>query len=144
MGEYTLQIINEDTRNKARDLVNRSPTNTYITFKRNKADTRSTQQNKMMWALLHIISEQMSWNGNSWIVDLEEEEGVRYTAEAWKVIFASSIVKETVWIPDLHGGMLPLNPATSKMNVEEFSLLTELIISQATKWKLDIEHVTDA
>lgn len=144
MGKYTLQITNERERQKALDLVKRSPANTYITFKRNKADTRSTQQNKMMWALLHIISEQMSWNGNSWIVDLEEEEGVRYSAEAWKVIFASSIVKETVWIPDLHGGMLPLNPATSKMTKEQFSLLTELIISQATKWKLDIEHVTDA
>ncbi len=144
MGEYTLQITDEVTRNKARDLVNRSPANTYITFKRNKADTRSTQQNKMMWALLHIISEQMTWNGNSWIVDLEEDAGVRYSPEAWKVIFASSIVKETVWIPDLHGGFLPLSPATSKMTKEQFSLLTELIISQATKWKLDIEHVTDA
>ena len=70
--------------------------------------------------------------------------GARYSAEAWKVVFASSIVKETNWIPDLHGGMLPLNPATSKFNVEQFTLLTELIISQAAKWGIDIQDITDA
>ena len=141
MGEYTLQITDEVTRNKARDLVNRSPANTYITFTRNKSDTRSTQQNKMMWALLNIISNQIRWNGNEWGL---HKVGARYSAEAWKVVFASSIVKETNWIPDLHGGMLPLNPATSKLNVGQFTLLTELIISQAAKWGIDIQDIVDA
>jgi hypothetical protein len=44
-------------------------------------------------------------------------------------------------MPDLDGGMLPLNPRTSTMSVQQHSELCELIIAQCAKWGINVEEV---
>jgi hypothetical protein len=134
MGQYTLQINSQVERLKALDLTKKAPTGTYITWKRNK---RTTDQNSLMWALLTIISKQIRWNGNEWIIS---DIGGRYSPENWKQLFAASLYK-TQFMPDLDGGMLPLNPSTSNMSKEQHSELCELIIAQASKWGINIKDI---
>ena len=134
MGKYTLQITNERERQKALDLVKRSPINTYISFQRDK---RTTDQNKLMWALLTIISNQIKFDGNTWGV---HKIGGRYKPDDWKQLFAASLFK-TQFMPDLDGGMLPLNPSTSSMSKDQHSQLCELIIAQAAKWGIEIKDI---
>ena len=134
MGKYTLQITNEVERAKALDLVKRSPINTYISYQRDK---RTTDQNKYMWALLTIISKQVRWNGNGWHIS---DIGGRYSPENWKQVFASALFK-THFMPDLDGGMIPLNPSTSSMTKEQHSELCELIKAQANSWGIDIKDI---
>lgn len=134
MGQYTIQINSEAERLKALDLTKRAPAGTYITWKRNK---RTTDQNSLMWALLTIISNQVRYNGNNWAIS---NEGARYSPENWKQVFAASLYK-TQFMPDLDGGMLPLNPSTSSMTKEQHSELCELIIAQANSWGINIKDI---
>lgn len=134
MGQYTIQINSEVERTKALDLTKRAPAGTYITWKRDK---RTTNQNSLMWALLTIISNQVRWNGNEWHIS---DIGGRYSPENWKQVFASSLFK-TQFMPDLDGGMIPLNPSTSKMTKEQHSELCELIIAQANNWGINIKDI---
>ena len=135
MGKYTLQITNERERQKALDLVKRSPINTYISFQRDK---RTTDQNKLMWALLTIISNQIKFDGNTWgsaqrlVGDINQMIGKQ---------FLRLLYSKAQFMPDLDGGMLPLNPSTSSMTKDQHSQLCELIIAQAAKWGIEIKDI---
>ena len=134
MGQHTIHITSDKDRLECKRLIDLAPAGTFVTYKRNK---RSTDQNSLMWALLTIVSSQVRWNGNAWQIS---NIGGKYSTEDWKQVFASSLFK-TQFMPDLDGGMLPLNPRTSTMSVQQHSELCELIIAQCAKWGINVEEV---
>ena len=78
-------------------------------------ETRSTEQNSRLWAMLGEISRQVEWYGK------------RLSPEDWKHIFSASLRKLSV-VPNLDGtGFVALGMSTSRMTKGELSELMQLI-----------------
>lgn len=85
-----------------------------------KPQTRSTEQNARMWAMLGEVSNQVEWYGR------------KLTAEEWKHVFSASLRRQDV-VPGLDGGFVVLGKSTSKMSVREMSDLMELMSAFAAQ-----------
>jgi hypothetical protein len=80
-----------------------------------KTETRSSEQNARMWAMLGDVSRQVEWYGK------------KLSPEDWKHVFSASLRKLQV-VPNLDGtGFVALGMSTSKMTKAEFSELMELM-----------------
>ncbi|AIX48865.1 P21 prophage-derived protein NinB [Pantoea sp. PSNIH1] len=91
-------------------------------------DTRSLAQNRMLWACLHDISQQVVWYGR------------KLDSESWKNIFSAAQHQQDT-VPGINGGFVVLGKSTSKMRVSEMRDLIEIIFAfgaeQGVKWKSD-------
>ena len=80
-----------------------------------KPETRSTEQNARLWAMLSDISQQVDWYGR------------KLSPEDWKHLFSSTLRKLEV-VPNLEGtGFVALGLSTSKMSRREMCDLQELM-----------------
>lgn len=80
-----------------------------------KPETRSLQQNALLWALLTDVSRQVVWHGK------------KLSPEDWKHMFSSSLKSLRV-VPNLDGtGFVALGLSTSQMSKAEMSDMCELI-----------------
>ena len=79
-----------------------------------KQATRSTEQNRRLWAMLNEISQQVEWYGH------------RLTPEEWKDVF-SAAMKRTKVVPGLDGGFVVCGQSTSKMTKAEMSEMQTLM-----------------
>lgn len=78
-------------------------------------ETRSADQNNLLWALLTDISNQVTWFDK------------KHSPEAWKDIITGSF-KGAEFVPNINGdGFVLLGMRTSKMDKETFSALVEYI-----------------
>lgn len=77
-------------------------------------DTRSNEQNRKMWAMLHDISKQVFWGGEK----LKPEE--------WKDVFSANL-KQQKAVEGLDGGIVYLGAHTSKMNLSDMSDMIEIM-----------------
>lgn len=77
-------------------------------------ERRTTEQNRLLWAALTDVAEQVEWHGE------------RLSAEDWKHIFSASLKKQRA-VPGIDGGFVVLGQKTSRMTKAEFSELIELI-----------------
>lgn len=75
---------------------------------------RSSEQNRLLWALLTEVSEQVDWYGH------------KLTPEEWKDVMTASLRREKV-VPGINGGFVVLGQHTSSMSKAELSELIELI-----------------
>lgn len=81
-----------------------------------KKERRTSEQNRLMWAALTDIANQVDWYGE------------KLTAEDWKHVLSSSLRKQRA-VPGIDGGFVVLGLSTSKMNKEEMSELLELALA---------------
>lgn len=79
-----------------------------------KPETRSSAQNRRLWAMLRDISRQVDWYGN------------KLTDEEWKDVFSASLKRQKV-VPGLDGGFVVCGQRTSQMSKREMSELQELM-----------------
>ena len=80
-------------------------------------ETRSADQNNLLWALLTDISNQVTWFDR------------KHSPEVWKDIVTGSFMGGE-FIPNLSGtGFVMVGQRTSKMNKETFSALLEYLYS---------------
>lgn len=79
-----------------------------------KPETRSSAQNKRLWAMLTDISNQVDWYGR------------KLTPEDWKHIFTAALSKQDV-VPGIEGGFVVLGKSTSKMTKGEMAELQTLM-----------------
>ncbi len=77
-------------------------------------DTRSIAQNRMLWACLRDVSQQVVWYGK------------KLDSDSWKNIFSASL-KGQETVPGINGGFVVLGKSTSKMRVSEMRDLITLI-----------------
>ena len=83
-----------------------------ITVKSGK--TRSSEQNRLLWAALTDVSEQVDWYGS------------KLAPEEWKDVFTAALKRQRV-VPGLDGGVVVIGARTSQMSVKEMTDLIELI-----------------
>lgn len=79
-------------------------------------DTRSLAQNRMLWACLRDVSEQVIWYGK------------KLNSESWKHVFSAALNRQET-VPGIDGGFVVLGKSTSKMRVGEMRDLITLIHS---------------
>jgi hypothetical protein len=81
-----------------------------------KRETRTLDQNRLLWSLLTDVANQVDWYGQ------------RLSSEDWKHMFTASLKKQRA-VPGLDGGVVVLGQSTRKMTKEEMSELCELIMA---------------
>ena len=79
-----------------------------------KPETRSSAQNRRLWAMLTDISNQVDWYGR------------KLSQEDWKHIFTAALSKQDV-VPGIDGGFVVLGKSTSKMTKGEMAELQTLM-----------------
>ena len=79
-------------------------------------ERRSNEQNRLLWAALTDVSQQVEWHGQK----LEPGE--------WKDVFTAALKRQKV-VPGLEGGFVVLGSSTSRMSKAEFSELMECIFA---------------
>lgn len=75
---------------------------------------RSTLQNRLLWALLRDLSEQVEWHG------------MTLAPEEWKDLATAALKKHRI-VPGMDGGFVMVGGHTSRMTTKEFSELLETI-----------------
>lgn len=81
---------------------------------------RTPEQNDRLWLQLGCVSKQVLWHGQHYL-DYE-----------WKDYFMHAL-RGDKWMPLEDGGMIPIGRGTSKLAVQEFSDLMELIEAFAAR-----------
>jgi hypothetical protein len=81
---------------------------------------RSLNQNRMMWANLEDIAQQVTWYG------------VKLTKDEWKDVLTAALKKQKV-VPGIEGGFVVIGARTSKMTVPEMTELIELSTAFGTQ-----------
>jgi NinB protein len=79
-----------------------------------KPQTRSSEQNRRLWAMLAEISKQVEWYGR------------KLSPEDWKHVLSASLKKQDA-VPGIDGGFVVLGLSTSKMTKGEMADLQTLI-----------------
>lgn len=115
MEKQTYLIRDNRIRQNCIEAIQNLPTNTdrplQIII---QEDTRSLAQNRMLWACLRDVSQQVVWYGK------------KLDSDSWKNIFSASL-KGQETVPGINGGFVVLGQSTSKMRVSEMRDLIELI-----------------
>lgn len=112
MQRRVLALNNPAARAAARSLIDHAPDGAVVIV---QDQTRTTEQNALLWPLLQDVSRQVDWYGR------------RLSDEDWKHVFTASLSKLDV-VPNLDGtGFVALGKSTSSMGKRRFSELVELI-----------------
>jgi len=77
-------------------------------------ETRTLDQNALLWPLLTELSLQVDWYGN------------KLTPDEWKSVMTAGLKRDKI-VPGIDGGFVVLGMSTSKMDKRTFSELIELI-----------------
>jgi hypothetical protein len=91
---------------------------------------RSLNQNRMMWANLEDIAQQVTWYG------------VKLTKDEWKDVLTAALKKQKV-VPGIEGGFVVIGARTSKMTVPEMTELIELSTAFGTQQGVKFKAFVD-
>lgn len=105
------KLVHDIARQRAVEAVRNAPAGMVVTV---SEESRTLDQNALLWPLLTEISRQVEWYGQ------------HLTEEEWKDVFTAALKKQKV-VPGLDGGFVVCGQRTSKMPKREFSELIELI-----------------
>lgn len=93
-----------------------------------RKETRSSEQNRLLWARLGEVAEQVDWHGN------------RLTAEEWKDVFTAGLKRQRA-VPGIDGGFVVLGTSTSKMTKDEMTQLLELIAAFGAEHAVNFSEI---
>lgn len=95
--------------------------------------TRTMEQNRLMWAMLGDLENQLKWPVDGELCVLEPEE--------WKTILTAGLRRDTRMAKGIDGGTVLLGMKTSSMTKSEMSDLIELMYSFGARH--DVEWTDD-
>jgi|KBSMisStandDraft_5_1062788.scaffolds.fasta_scaffold214752_1 hypothetical protein len=85
-------------------------------------ETRSSEQNRKMWAMLGEIAEQLQINGQS------------FDKDRWKAIMLHAWGEQVEFLPTLDGtSFFPYGHQTSKLSTKKMSSFLEFIIAEGAQ-----------
>ena len=113
MDRQVFRLVHRQARAGAEMAVRAAPDGYVVEV---KPETRSLEQNALLWPLLDEVSRQVDWYGQ------------KLTREEWKDVFTAALRKQKA-VPGLGGGFVVCGQSTSKMGKRMFSDLIELIYS---------------
>lgn len=111
MKGQTVILAGSDQRQLAKALIDRAPANARVNV---REQTRSTEQNDKMWAMLSDISraKPMGW---------------KKTPDQWKGIIMHTLGHESRFETDLNGEVFPAGLRSSSLTKAQMSDLIEFM-----------------
>ena len=89
-----------------------------------KLETRSQEQNRLMWPLLTVFSQQLQWPVDGRMVTMDPDD--------WKDVLSAAFKGESVRLAmGLNGGVVLLGQRTSKFTKQQFSEWIEFLYATA-------------
>jgi len=96
--------------------------NAYKMIVDEEKETRSSEQNRKMWAMLGEIAEQLQINGQS------------FDKDRWKAIMLHAWGEQVEFLPTLDGtSFFPYGHQTSKLSTKKMSSFLEFIIAEGAQ-----------
>lgn len=131
---HTLKLVNSNRAKaykgiEAAILKSKQPGATPWTLEL-RPRTRTDDQNDALHSLVTQIMKQRT-----------HHNGIRMDKALWKATFMEALGEEVRFIPKLNGdGLFPLGLSTSKLSVERFAELIELVLAWMAQEGLTINH----
>jgi len=120
---HTVVLVGERQREYAHKLVAQAPAGFVVTV---KPQTRSGEQNALMWALLTEISKA-------------KPHGREATPESWKLLFMHACGHACQFEIGLNGQPFPVGFRSSQLTKEQMSDLIEYIHAYAAEAGLELK-----
>lgn len=109
-------------------IMEAAPDDCVVSFREN---TRSLEQNALMWARLTQLSREVKWDGET------------LTPSEWKDLLTACLRKQKV-VRGIDGGLVFLGARTSQMTVGEMSDLLDLMDAFAAERGLAFKDQVEA
>jgi hypothetical protein len=114
----TIKITGEKQRRYAMECVLQSPLGHCVAI---GEETRSQEQNRLMWPLIADIQAQVP-------------EAATFAADDMKLRFLHALGQELRFLPELEGaGMFPVGQRSSTLSKAQFTALIELMFAYGAK-----------
>jgi hypothetical protein len=114
----TIKLSTPQARQRAHQLIEQAPDGYVV---RIGEETRSDEQNRLLWPLIADIQQQV-------------QDMHTFSAEDIKLRFLDSLGMELRFLPKLEGaGMFPVGQRSSTLSKSQFSGLLELIFAYGAK-----------
>lgn len=110
----TIKLTSDYARERAKDLIDRAPYGYTVII---GEETRSQEQNRLLWPLIADIQAQVP-------------EMATYSADDIKLRFLNALGTEMRFLPELEGaGMFPVGQRSSTLSKQQFTALLELLFA---------------
>lgn len=110
----TIKLTSDYARERAKDLIDRAPYGYTVII---GEETRSQEQNRLLWPLIADIQQQVP-------------EMATYSADDIKLRFLNALGTEMRFLPELEGaGMFPVGQRSSTLSKQQFTALIELLFA---------------
>ena len=108
----TIRLAGPQQRARAKELIDAAPDRAIVQI---KPETRSNEQNAMLWALLSTVSRA-------------KPDGRTHTPDVWKALFMSACGHAVQFEVGLDGAPFPLGFRSSRLTKEQMMDLIEFIL----------------
>ena len=117
-NKMTYRLVNDSVRFNACRAIQTAPVGFTVTL---QEETRSQEQNRLMWPLIQDMQHQ-----------IDEMKG--YSADDIKLRFLHALGQEMRFLPALEGGgMFPVGQRSSTLTKAQFSALIELMFAHGAR-----------
>lgn len=114
----TLKLASDFVRRRACQMIMEAPEGFIVAI---GEETRSAEQNRLMWPLIKDIREQ-------------SEDMGRFAPDDVKLMFLHALGSEARWLPEIDGGgQFPVGQRSSTLTKAQFSMLIELMFHWGAK-----------
>lgn len=125
----TIKLVSQAHRQRAHALVDAAPQDYVVAV---GEETRTDEQNRLMWPLIKDLREQVEWIG-------------QYGPEETKLRFLNTLEKEMKFLPTLaRDGLFPVGQRSSTLSKSQFSILLEIMFKtgadEGVKWSARSEE----
>lgn len=123
MGRVSIRLAGELQRHRAKQVIDEAPAGYVVTV---GEETRSDRQNRLMWAVIRDIREQVPAHAE-------------FSPDDTKLRFLHALGQELRFLPELDGaGMFPVGQRSSSLDKVQFGLLLDLMFAhgerEGVKW----------
>lgn len=127
----TYRLVHDQARQRAEQAVKSAPYGYVVTV---GEQTRSNEQNALLWPLLQAFADQLQWPVNGrmeWLAP-----------ESWKDILTCAFEGEQASVcPGLNGGMVLLGQRTSQYPKKKFAEFIEFILATAAERDVNVDYM---
>lgn len=108
----TIRLAGPSQRHRAKELIDAAPDKAIVNI---KPETRSNEQNAMLWSLLSAVSRA-------------KPDGRTHTPDVWKCLFMQACGHAVQFEVGLDGAPFPLGFRSSRLTKDQMTDLIEFIL----------------
>ena len=119
----TIRLAGQPQRHRAKELIDAAPDRAIVQI---KPETRSNEQNALLWALLSTVSRA-------------KPDGRQHTPDIWKSLFMSACGHAVQFETGLDGQPFPIGFRSSRMTKDQMTDLIEFILQYCAEKGISVD-----